>query len=486
MAWILLMLSIAGWISDVPLIEAVKQKDKTAVRALLQKRADVNATEGDGATALHWAAYRDDLEMVEMLINAGAKVNAANDLKVTALLLASANGNTAIVERLLKAGGDPDIASEAGVTPLMEASRTGSTGVARTLLAHEAKVNVFENERQQTPLMWAASQRHPEVVKLLLEHGADVHARTRVRNTTIVDAGTPRIKAAKDGARTIDLGGSTALSFAAQSGDVESAQLLLKAGANVNETTADGNSAVVLAALTDNGTVARLLLEAGADPNVAGAGYTALHAAALRGDLATVKALLAKGANPNLQLTKGTPVRRFGSQYTLPSSLLGATPLFIAAAYLEIDIVRELLAAKADHTIAIANGTTPFLVAAGIAVEKESRPSDLVRFNIVDSDNPPIPRPEPAVLEAMRLFIEAGADVNQVNAAGDTALHGAAAAGMTNVIQLLADRGAKLEIKNRQGQTPLSLTIPRSGRGGQLQGGSKAAEELLRKLGATQ
>jgi uncharacterized protein len=487
LTWFLTLLYAAGVLAaDIPLIEAVKQKNTAAVRTLLQKRADVNVAEGDGATALHWAVYRDDTAMVDLLLKAGARVNSANDLKITPLYLASANGNGAIVERLLKAGADPDAASESGVTPLMEAARAGNAAAVRSLLAHEAKVNVRETDRQQTALMWAAAEKHPEVTRLLLERGADVQARAAVRNVTVVSSGAPRIKQSKDGAIATETGGSTALLFAAQSGDVESAKLLLTAGANPNDTAADGRSALVLAAFNGNGPAARVLLDAGADPNASEAGYTALHAAALRGDLSTVNALLAKGANPDAQLTKGSPVRRFGSQWALPVTMAGATPLFVAAAYVEVDIVRALSAAGANQSLGLQNGTTPLLAVAGSPFEKLARPSDLVRLNVVDSDNPNVPRLEKDVVEAMRIMMDSGADVNHVNEAGDTALHAAAGAGLTSVIQLLADRGAKLDIKNKQGQTPLSMTAPRGGRGGQLQGGSKAAEELLRKLGATQ
>ena len=486
MYWMTLLLFFGGWIADVPLINAVKQKDATAVRALLQKRVDVNVAEGDGATALHWAVYRDDLPIVDLLIGAGAKVNAANDLKITPLYLASANGNAAIVERLLKAGADPDAASETGVTPLMEASRTGSADAVRALLMHEAKVNAKESDRQQTALMWAAAEKHPDVVKLLLEKGAEVQAKTLVRNATVVFSSAPRIKASKDGAVQIGAGGNTALLFAAQSGDVDSARLLLTAGAKANDATADGNSALVLAAFNGNGAVARLLLDAGADPNAAGAGYTALHAAALRGDLQTVKALLAKGANPNVRLIKGSPVRRFGSQWALPVTMTGATPLFVAAAYLEVDIVKALVDGGANVTFGLDTGTTPLLAAAGTSFEKLARPSDLVRFSVPDSDTPAVPRPEPAILEAIKILLNGGADVNGTNDAGDTAMHAAAGAGLTSIIQALADRGANVNVKNKQGQTPLSMTLPRGGRGGQIQGGSKPAEDLLRKLGATE
>jgi uncharacterized protein len=482
--WTLSFLLLAA-----PLVDAVKQKDMATVRALLQKRVDVNAPEGDGATALHWAAYQDDAEMVDLLIASGAKVNVANDLAITPLYLASANGNAVIVNRLLEAGANPNAASETGVTPLMEAARSGNVRVVRALLSYHADVNARERDRQQTALMWAVARRHQEVVKILLENNADVHARTGVRNLTVMlDQGPRRtVKTAMQDAKAIEAGASTPLIFAAQVGDAESARLLLTAGANADDTAADGNSALVLATFAGHTAVAGVLLEAGADPNAARAGYGALHAAVLRGDVTTVNALVAKGASPNARITKGSPVRRFGSQWALPTPMIGATPLFVAATYLEIDIMRALLAAGADHTLGLPNGTTPLLAAAGIAVEIETRPSDLVRWNVVDSDAPTIPRAETDVLVATRLLLDAGADVNQANDAGDTALHAAAAAGMPSVIQLLADRGAALNVKNKSGQTPLSLTMPRPGQQGRAPAaaGSKPAEDLLRKLGAT-
>ena len=482
-AWILSFV-----LASLPLVDAVKQKDAAAVRALLQKRVDVNAPEGDGATALHWAAYADEAELVTLLLAAGAKADVANDLQITPLHLAASNGNATIITALLQKGANPHATSETGVTPLMEAARSGSVDAVRALVSRGANVNAKETNRDQTALMWATSRGHAAVVKLLLQHGADVHARSRVRPLTVMlDQGPRRtVKTSRQDAKQIDAGGSTALLFAAQVGDAASAKLLLDAGANVNDTAADGRSALVLATFAGHTSAARLLIDAGADPNAAAAGYTALHAAALRGDLASVRALLAKGANPNAQLTKGSPVRRFGSQWALPSPMIGATPLFIAATFLEIDIMRELLAAGADHTSSLAaSGTTPLLAAAGVAVEHEARPSDLARWNIVDNDTPQVPRAEGDVVAATTLLLDAGADVNQVNTLGDSAMHGAAAAAMSSLIQLLADRGASLDVKNKNGQTPLALTIPR-GRPQEERSSatsaSKAAEDLLRKL----
>lgn len=456
---------------------------------LLVRPAAVNDTAGDGATALHWAAYHDDADLVNRLLTQGAKADAANDLGITPLHLASVNGNVAIVRALVDKGADVKAASEAGVTPLMEAARSGSLAVVELLLARGADVNAAERDRGQTALMWAVARRHPDVVGALLAHKADLHARSQVRSLRVMlDQGPRRtVKTSMQDAHQINAGGMTALLFAAQVGDAVSTRLLLNAGANVNETSADGRSALVLAAFAGHPAVARVLIDAGADPEAAGAGYTALHAATLRGDVATVQALLARGANPNTRLTKGSPVRRFGSQWALPTSFTGATPLLVAAAYLEVDIMRALLAGGADHTLGLTTGTTPFLAVAGIPVEKEARPSDLARWHIVDSDTPQIPRDEADVLTAARLLLDAGADVAQSNADGDTALHAAAANGTTGLIELLAQRGAALEAVNENGQTPLALTMPRprspEGRPGAP--GNKAAADLLRKLGAT-
>ena len=485
-----LAIAVAVAAGAAPLVEAARHRDLAAVRALLKQRADANTAEADGATALHWAAYHGDLEIVNLLIGAGARVDRTNGLSITPLALASENGHAAVVERLLSKGANPNIASETGVTPLMRAARTGNVAIVRALLPRQANVNAAETERQQTALMWAASQRHPDVVKVLLENGADVKARTVVRRLTVMlDQGPPGVKTAREHAHPIEAGGSTALLFAAVSGDVGSARLLLDRGADVNDTAADGNSALVLAAFQGHGAVARLLLERGADANAAGAGYSALHAAVLRGDAETVKALLAKGANPDARLTRGSPVRRFGSQWALPNNLAGATPLLIATVFLELDLMRTLLAAGASPSLALANGISPVFIAAGAEVAHEARPSDVARLGINDSDVPEIPRPEPDLVTATRVLLDAGARVTDLNAAGDTPLHAAAAAAHTSVIQLLVERGAAIDAVNKAGQTPLALTLPREGRqqrpDPERAARAKAAEMLLRTLGAT-
>lgn len=483
MTWILAVV-----VALTPVVDAVKAGDVERLRALVAAGADVNAAEGDGATALHWAAYGNDEALVETLLAAGARADAANDLGITPLHLAAANGHAGVVSRLLAHGAAPDPPSEAGVTPLMLAARTGSAEVVRILLSRDATSETREPARGQTALMWAAANRHPDVVRVLVGRGANVHVRTGTRPLiAMLDRGPRRtVKTSIQDAQEVQRGGSTAILFAAQSGDTESVRVLLDAGADVNDTAADGRSALVLATFSGHPDTARALVDAGADVNADGAGYTPLHAAALRGDLATVQALLARGADPDRSLAKGSPVRRFGSQWALSTPMTGGTPLMVAAIYLELDIMRALLAAGASPDVALADGTTPLLAAAGISVEHEARPSDLERWNMVDSDNPPVPRDKAEVIDAVRLLVDAGAAVNHANDAGDTALHAAAASGHTPLIQLLADAGATLDVKNASGQTPLDLALPRApqaGRGGGTPGHPEA-EALLRKLGA--
>ncbi|HTM34019.1 MAG TPA: ankyrin repeat domain-containing protein [Vicinamibacterales bacterium] len=481
-AWML-----AALLAATPLVEAVRQQDVAAVKALLKSGADVNRQEGDGATALHWAANADSTELVRLLLDAGASPAAANDLGVTPLHLAAANGNVAVLTLLLGKRANPNAVTAAGVTPLMDAARSGRVEAVRLLLAHGADVNARESSRRQTALMWAVSRQYPEIVKALLENGADVRARTEARPITVMlDRGPRRaVKTSMADAHQIQAGGSTPLLLAAQVGCVECTRLLLARGADVNDAAADGKSALVMAAFSGHTDVARHLVSAGADPNAAGAGYTALHAAALRGDLPLVQALLAAGANPNATITKGSPVRRFGSQWALPTPFVGATPLVVAAAYLETGIIKALLAAGASAEARLPDGTSALQIATGDVIEKEARPSDLAKWSIVDSDSPEVPRPEADVIDAVRTLIDGGADAAHAADSGDTALHAAAMSNLPAVIQLLVERGAPVNTQNKGGQTPLALTLPRApqGRGNGFPGYPEA-EAMLRKLGA--
>ena len=325
-----------------PLIAAVRTADPVAVRALLAGPVDVNALQPDGATALHWAVHRESVQIADLLIGAGADVDAANDLGITPLLMACARGHGALVERLLAAGADPNAALESGETALMAAARAGSLTAVNALLAAGAPVNATESTRGQSALMWAAANRHPAVTRALLEHGADIGARSRTRRRVYNMGGSRSAGSASRGIvlEEVAEGGSTALLFAARSGDLESARLLLAAGANAHDTAADGNTALNIAALSGHGSLAAFLLDESADPNAAPLGYTALHAAVLRGTLRDrgvpnddpgagvplVRALLERGADPNARLLKGTPVRRWSHDFAFMDRWVGATP----------------------------------------------------------------------------------------------------------------------------------------------------------------
>jgi len=452
--------------ADLRLVEAAQAQNREVVRTLLEQHVDVNTPRGDGATALHWAAYWDDAVIADLLLRAGANVNAANDLGVTPLALAS---SSSMASTLLAAGANPNIVTSTGASPLMAAARRGQADMVRALLEHGADVNAKENVRGQTALMWAVSERHPDVVRMLLEHGADVRTHTR-SDVQLVYTGEPSgagRSAAEWVMRTIDRGSSTALMFAARQGDIESAKLLLAAGASPNEPGPDGMSALVLASYSGHDDVAAWLLSKDANPNADAAGYTALHTAVLRGDVELVKKLLAYGANPNARITEGSPITREGEDLVLPTPLVGATAFFLAAKFLEVDIMRLLAKGGADPRLGIMDGTTPLMAATGIGwgggVDRRGRDtSGLADPTFHDADR---------ALEAARLALDLGADVNAANDAGDTALHGAASKGYDAVVQLLADQGARLEAKNKRGRTPLATA-------------KKSTADLLRKLGA--
>jgi ankyrin repeat protein len=478
--WIFPLLSVASWAAssgDLRLLEAVKNQDKTAASALLKAHADVNAAQADGATALHWAAHWSDLETADLLIHAGANVNAATDLGVTPLYLAGENGSAAMVEKLLATGANPNTAATTGVTPLMEAARAGGVDAVKALLAHGANANARENSRGQTALMWAVAQGHADAARALLERGADVNARSRSEGSFVFIANTGNTSNDKKGvSRNIETGGSPALLFAARQGNAESARVLLEGRANVNDTDASGNSALVVAAHSGHGAFASFLLDKGANPNAAGAGYTALHAAVLRGELDLVKALLAHGADPNAEIQNGTPVRRQSADYILTQSMAGATPYWLAAKYASADMMAILVAGRANPKLTAKDGTTA-LMAAAAADQRQGTVNGVPRA------------PENLVVEAAKAALDGGAEVNAANQVGDTALHTAAARGNAPLVQLLVDHGAKVDVKNKRGQTPLAMTRVRGRYGdgdGEPPPGLKRTAELLLKLGATE
>ncbi len=455
----LLFLTIALGISsaaDLRLIGAVKSGNETAVRTLLKQGVNVNAGEGDGSTALHFAAYADNLSVADLLIRAGAHADAANDLGATPLHLACDNGSAAMVDRLLAAKANPNAKLLDGETVLMACARTGNAAAVKALLVHGANPKAAEPEHDQTALMWAAAESHPDDVAMLLEFGADVKARSRAYSQTVVGEQTQRA-GREELNYDVMRGGSTPLLFAARSGDAASAKLLLAAGADPNDRLPDGTSALVLAAQSGHRDVALTLLEKGADPNDMGIGYSALHAAILRSDLTLVMALLAHGADPNIRMTKATPVRRNSTDYFLLAPLIGSTPYLLAAKFLEPEIMRALIAGGADSSLKMPNGATALMLAAGM---NSATNEDRRGINVIDYGKP---EPESKVLPVVTAAFEIGGGINASNDAGETALHAAVTHRYATVIQYLVDQGADVNARNRRGLTPLGLLARRAG-----------------------
>ena len=479
--------------ADLRLVGAVRAGDRPAVRALLADGIDVNAAQPDGATALHWAAYRDDPETAKLLLEAGSAADAVNDLGVTPLYLAAENGNARLVRALLSAGADPQAALPSGETVLMTAARTGSAGAVAALVAHGADVNARESLEGQTALMWAVSQRHGAVVDVLIAAGADVRARSRVR--PVVTARSARTRGA--GAVSVaDEGGFTPLLFAARAGHPASARRLLAAGADPDDQAPSGASALVVASHSGHGRLAGLLLDAGADANAARAGYAPLHAAILRGNADLVGALLAHGADPDARLERGTRYARQGKLFALDNDWIGATPFFLAAKFGRGDIMRQLADSGADPSVGIDGGVTPLMAAAGLLTrgfgragkDRLGREMDSAEMEVALRQDPDRRRVMGSGIDAVTVAVELGADVNAASETGDTALHAAAFHGFDSVVEYLVGNGADLDAENSRGETPLARALnaraPARLTRSLTDYSATRTAELLRRLGA--
>ena len=464
MAWAALVAATP----DRRVVEAAKARDLTTIRALVTARADVTVPQGDGATALHWAAHWDDPAIADALIAAGAPTNAADDHGVTPLALACLNGSTTMVDRLLDAGAKADVVSVVGETPLMIAAHTGNAGVVAKLLAHGARHDAAETSLGQTALMRAVVENHADVVRTLLAAGADPKARSKNRFTPLL--------------------------FAAQQGNIEIARQLLAAGADVNEAAPDGiagdtnagrsfkpetEAAALLVAIdSQHEAMARFLLDGGANPNLQGAGRTALHSAVQQAMPELVRALLARGADPNAPLTRPMPLlSRFILQaHGLEVSTIGATPFWLAASYLDVRTMRILVEGGANPLAKSADGTTPLMVAAGIDFVEGQ---DKYGRRWFASDTAAL---QQAAREAVVYCLELGDDINAANDVGQTPIIGAVYFRSPAMVQFLVDRGAKINVVNKRGQTPWLITQ------GEYRSGSffvdKETGDYLVKLGA--
>jgi ankyrin repeat protein len=475
-----LALATAGadqaWAQTTSLFDAVRAGDRPAIRALLQKHTDVTTAAADGTTALHYAVQRDDAETVDLLLKAGVDAKAANRYGITPLYLACQNGNAAIAERLLKAGADASWVSPDGETALMTAARTGKIEVVKLLLAHGADPNGREKLRGQTALMWAAAENHRDVVQTLIEAGADFKARSNAGFTALLFATRAgRLNAVRallaKGASPDDrieppqsASSSAAPRPASVIGNAAGGRLsgnntdpltalfrVFNTGSRASGRTGPGTTALVMAVMNAHFELAAELLDRGADPNADGPGWTALHQLAWTrrppiqhglpppvqtgtlDSLSLARKLLDYGANPNARMTKEPSD---GARNIL--NRLGSTPFLQAAQLADVPYMRLLLEYGADPSITTEEGATPLMAAAGVGIwhTGESAGTNEEAF------------------EAVTRCFELGNDVNAVDANGDTALHGAALRGASEIVQFLADKGAKLNVVNKIGWTP--------------------------------
>jgi ankyrin len=511
---ILILGSAAFAATPSPVADAAMKGDTQTVRRLLTQKADVNAPQPDGATAIQWAAFSNNLELADLLIAAGANVRAANRDGATPLYLAASNGSAAMIEKLLKAGADPNEKQSHGETPLMFGARSGNLDAIKVLLDRRADVNAKETLRGTTALMWAADQKHAEAVRLLAQRGADVsaasnpdtkgnraylappvQARLRAALAAGKDPGdllapggeqarvtapagrggrgaapakpaAPKpedVVAAADAAAAessfgrvtdTDGGGLTPLVYAARQDCLDCAKVLLEAGANVNQVTHYGWTPLLTAVQNRHYKLGAYLLEHGADPNIANnGGWTPLYLATDNrniegGDypvrkpdmdhLLIINLLLDRGANVNARIcgSQSTPDKCVGDSTETRNNFTmqwlyedGATPFLRAAQSGDVTLMKLLLTRGADPRIFTSHGVTPLSVASGIGWVEG------VTFEWSPEQN----------LEAIKMCLDLGIDVNAADDEGRQALHGAAHKGRNAAVQLLVDHGADLE-----------------------------------------
>jgi len=446
--WAVALLSVGvastAWAANSPIADAAQNQNREALRSLLRQKADVNAPQLDGTTALHWAVRLNDLETADVLIRAGANVNATNRDGATPLQLAALNGSAAMIEKLVKAGADPNAPlSSSGDTALMLAARTGTTDAIKVLLETGGNVNAKESWGGTTPLMSAVAERHPAAVKMLIERGADVSARSNfvaAANGRGFEGRTPSAPKNDQAVEEFASGWLTALMFAAREGDLESARLLVGAGADVNAVAADGKDALGLAIFNGNYDVASFLIDSKSNVNKADTqGFTPLFWAVDRRNMETapnfpwmvtadplplIRKMLDAGANPNA-LVNNTPRARMRAG---SPRIVFATALMRAAFSGDLELVKLLLAKGADPTIRSKDYETMLEAAAGLAF-----------IQGYSKGKPPAER-----LEVVKLFVSLGADVNAADNYGITALMAAANMGDVAIIQYLVDQGADL------------------------------------------
>ncbi len=476
---IFLLAGTAAFAQNAPLKNTVKATAKPVT----------NTVDADGTTALHWAIRNGDVAQAEKLIKAGANVKAENRYGITPLYLASENGDPAMLKLLLKAGADPNATVNLQESALMTAARTGNVEAAKVLLDAGAKVDAREEWHSQTPLMWAAAYKHPEMIEELIRRGADVNARSKANQWERQVTSEPRDK-------WLPLGAMTPMMYAAREGCVACVRVLADNKADLNAQDPHGVTATLMAIINGHYDVAALLADRGADPNIADDTgraplFSAIDFNTMPADnrpsppdviqeevsaLQLAQKLVAKGAKVNQQLLKQQPYRAKLDRGDDTMLTTGTTPLLRAAKAADIDGMKFLISNGADVKLATRAGITPLMAAAGMGQKEEDSTG---RFKTEDE-----------AIEAIDVCIKAGADVNQANTNGQTALHAASQVGWDKVVAALIQRGANVNAKDQKGNTPLDNALGNAGGSGGFDGSRKDVHEstaaLLRKNGAEQ
>jgi len=463
--------ALATAAGESTLTAAVKARDLPTVRAILRQKPNLNASEPDGTTALHWAVRSGDGQLVDVLVRAGARTDAVNHYGVTPLSLAADSGDARVLALLLDAGASIKSAESTlpdGQTLLMRAARAGQVDALKALIRAGANVNARERRTGTTALIWAATYDRAAAVRVLAEAEADLNATSLLTAYPHTQNGVlltgPEEGVSYVGQTVLPKGGWSAAMFAAREGALDAIRALADARANLDVQDPEGTTALIIAIINGHYDAATALVEKGANPNVADIkGMTPLYAAVdmhtlattfgrpdpprtvIDGSVGAINMLLARGADPNARL-KGTVLKRV---YDAGDGRLGegATPFMRAARGGDAAVMRILLAAGADAKATQKSGNNAVLLAAGASAGRVGTEDARVT--------------EGTALEAITVAVDAGVDVNATNATGDTALHLAAGTnqGSPAIIRYLAGKGANMSVSNKAGRTPLDAAL---------------------------